>query len=238
MTNQKTLKHKVSYAIDKAVITFKPANVNSGIIFYNSNIGEYIKIDYAKLTKTNNEIFFNHEILLANYNMIIAALYICGINNILIQIENSSGAQIALQKLIFILSAAGQTTQSPPLKKISITKAESIQSGKTSVKIRPYKGRKVTIISNNTEQEILYEFDSNVHVLQKDFSHINHYSNFSRKDEQMQFKALNMLGDLYASGITNAHLQATKDDTNNYFQLIKSIVSKQTVQKDLLTHVI
>lgn len=152
MNPQKTINSKIScsdiglHSGKKVTMTLHPAKENTGIIFRRTDIDKeksLITAKYSNVCQTNlgTVIKNEHEITVSTIEHFMAAIWGCGIDNLIIDIDASEVPIMdgSSASFVFLIECAGITEQNEPKKYIEILKEIKIEDGDKFVKISPAK---------------------------------------------------------------------------------------------------
>lgn len=138
---------------DQAQVTFKPAPQNSGIIFVRSditNVDNHIKATYDSVwdTSLSTSISNNANVKVSTIEHLMAALWGCGIDNLIVEID---GPEIPImdgssQPFVFMMHCAGQKWLQAKKKKIKILKEISVSHQGSQIIASPLDKSKESII--------------------------------------------------------------------------------------------
>ncbi|GBD99019.1 UDP-3-O-[3-hydroxymyristoyl] N-acetylglucosamine deacetylase [bacterium BMS3Abin07] len=151
MFYQKTIANEISFegvglhTGKLCSVTLRPADINTGIIFFRTDRGKMIKLSPFAVVDTSfaTTIGYNGS-RIKTIEHLMAVLSAFEIDNLYIDVNgpeipalDGSAAQIAE-----VLSKAGASIQSAPRKVIKITKPLRVVDGKANITVLPYNGRK------------------------------------------------------------------------------------------------
>jgi UDP-3-O-[3-hydroxymyristoyl] N-acetylglucosamine deacetylase len=178
MTLQKTINSEIScsgigiHCGDKVKMTLKPAKENSGIIFIRSDVApEKSKViaDYKNVVETNLGTTIANEFgtKISTIEHFLAAVWGCGIDNLIIEIDNQEVPIMdgSSEPFVFLLECAGIVTLEAPRKSIEIMKTFRIEDGDKFIEASPAKDFSVDLaIEFNhdqiKQQKFFYHTDS------------------------------------------------------------------------------
>ena len=158
---QKTLKTRVSFegiglhSGKIARVSLIPANANSGIVFKRTDIKDnnIIKANYKNISSTNlcTVLKNNNSSCISTVEHLVAAFYITGIDNILIEVDN---AEIPImdgssKDFIEIINSAGIKEQSKKRKYVKVIKEIEINEG----------NKHINLTSESSSLKVDYELD-------------------------------------------------------------------------------
>jgi UDP-3-O-[3-hydroxymyristoyl] N-acetylglucosamine deacetylase len=138
-------------------VTFKPSKEDSGIVFIRTDIktNNVIKADYSNVFETTlaTTLANEHGVKIATVEHLMAALYSCKIDNIIIEID---GPEVPImdgssRPFIFMLECAGIQLLTKKKKHIKILKELVVEHNDTFIRVSP---------SNNLKIETSIEFDT------------------------------------------------------------------------------
>ena len=147
---QKTLKYEIScvgiglHSGQKVSMRFKPADVNTGIVFHRTDEagnGAVIPAhhDYVVDTRLCTCVGNKEGVRVSTIEHLMAAIHAKGLNNLIIEID---GAEVPIMDgsaapFIFLFECAGIKVQRAPLKAIRVLKKVSVIDGDKEVSLEP-----------------------------------------------------------------------------------------------------
>ena len=156
---QKTINSKIScsgvgiHSGKEVKMTLKPAQPNSGITFKRTDVEEkksIVKADYKNVSETNlgTTIENEHGIKISTIEHFLAAIWGCGVDNLLIEIDNQEVPIMdgSSEPFVFLLECSGIATQEEPRKIIEIMKKFRIEDGDKFIEIEPAKEFSVDLV--------------------------------------------------------------------------------------------
>jgi UDP-3-O-[3-hydroxymyristoyl] N-acetylglucosamine deacetylase len=133
-----------------AHVTFKPAQEDVGIVFIRTDVKEgknIIYADFNHVTETTLATTISNEynVKVATIEHLMAALYSCNINNIIIEID---GPEIPImdgssRPFVFMLECAGIRTLPKTRKRIKILREIIVEHNDTFVRVEPHDSLKI-----------------------------------------------------------------------------------------------
>ena len=149
-SSQRTINSEVScsgiglHSGAEVTINLLPAAVNSGIVFKRIDIKEgdnVIKADYKNVTDTKlgTTISNEHGHKVSTIEHLMAAIWGCGIDNLIIEI-NAAEVPImdgSSEPFVFLIECAGANIQEAPRHVIEIMKKIKIQEGDKAIEVEP-----------------------------------------------------------------------------------------------------
>ena len=172
---QKTLKNKVSFkgiglhSGKVAKVTLHPASENSGIVFKRTDLKENntIKANYQNVSSTNLCTVLKNEnnVSISTVEHLVAAFYITGIDNVLIEIDNSEIPIMdgSSKDFIEIINYSGIKEQSKKRKYLKIKKEIRINDG----------NKHINLTSDSNSLKVDYELDYENKLIQNQKNIIN-----------------------------------------------------------------
>lgn len=164
---QKTINSKIScsgvgiHSGKEVKMTLFPAEANSGIIFKRTDLEEkksIVEADYKKVSETNLGTTIENEFgtKISTIEHFLAAIWGCGIDNLLIEIDNQEVPIMdgSSEPFVFLLECAGIKTQDQARKIIEITKKVKISDGDKYVEVEPDKDFSVDLVIDFNHPQI------------------------------------------------------------------------------------
>jgi len=160
---QKTINSPIScsgigiHSGDKVKMKLLPAKENNGIIFKRTDIEEkksIVKANYINVTETNLGTTITNEYgtKIATIEHLMAAIWGCGIDNLIIEIDNQEIPIMdgSSEPFVFLIECSGISIQKEARKSIFITKKITVEDGDKFVTIEP---------SSNFSVDLTIEFN-------------------------------------------------------------------------------
>lgn len=155
---QNTIERKVScigiglHSGQEVKLALNPAPVDTGIVFKRTDITGFdniIKADYRNVTKTNlgTTISNDEGTMVATVEHLMAALWGCGVDNIIIEVN---AAEIPImdgssEPFVFLIDCAGIKPQEKNRKIVKVLKQVEVRDGDKFVRIEPANDFSVTL---------------------------------------------------------------------------------------------
>ncbi len=178
---QRTVKHSIScfgigvHSGNPASITLHPSPPNSGIVFVRTDIlsrNNQIVANYSAVSKTRLGTTIQNEdkVEVATIEHLMAALWGCGIDNVMIEID---GDEIPImdgssEPFIFMIECAGTVEQSAHRQYIKILKELVIKDGEAKTVVTP---------SDKFDVDIAIQFDNKA-IASQHYSFSDHDNSF------------------------------------------------------------
>ncbi len=128
----------------KTQLTLKPAPANTGILFIRSDItavSNVLQAHYSTVTDTmlSTTISNDAKVKISTIEHLMAALYGCGINNIIVEID---GPEVPImdgssKPFVFLIECAGTTILNAPSKNLRILRDISVTHKDTEIIVTP-----------------------------------------------------------------------------------------------------
>lgn len=147
---QKTINSKIScnsvglHSGANVTMTFLPAPENHGIVFRRIDIknkNQDIKADYRNVTQTNLGTVITNEdgVNVSTVEHVMAAIWGCGIDNLLIEVDAPEVPIMdgSSEPFIFLIECAGIENQEAPRKYIQVLKKTRIEDGDKFIEVEP-----------------------------------------------------------------------------------------------------
>jgi UDP-3-O-[3-hydroxymyristoyl] N-acetylglucosamine deacetylase len=136
----------------KTQLTLKPAPANTGILFIRSDItavSNVLQAHYSTVTETmlSTTISNDAKVKISTIEHLMAALYGCGINNIIVEID---GPEVPImdgssKAFVFLIECAGTTTLNAPRKTLRILRDISVTHKDAEIHITPALGFSIEV---------------------------------------------------------------------------------------------
>lgn len=176
--NQHTLSHPVTVSgiglhSGKMVrMTLHPADVNTGIVFFRNDVAAgsgTVPALYDRVvdTQLGTTLANDHGVTVSTVEHLMAALWGCGIDNVVIEL-NAPEVPImdgSSEPFIALIESAGTEDQGAPRKMVEVVRPVTIRAGESVITIEPYNGYAldVEIAFNHAtiaRQHGVYDFNS------------------------------------------------------------------------------
>lgn len=149
-TSQRTINSKIScnsvglHSGSNVTMTFLPAPCNHGIIFHRTDLSgdqRIIKADYRNVIQTNLGTVIANEAgtRISTIEHVMAAIWSCGIDNLLIEIDAAEAPIMdgSSEPFIFLIECAGIETQEETRRYIEIMKKFRTEDGDKFIEVEP-----------------------------------------------------------------------------------------------------
>ncbi len=149
-TSQKTINSEIScsgvgiHSGNKVIMTLKPSKPNSGIIFKRTDVESkksIVSADFQNVTNTQLGTTIENEfgVKISTIEHLMAAIWGCAIDNLLIEIDNQEVPVMdgSSEPFVFLLECAGIQNQEEPRKLIEIIKKFKIEDEDKYIEIEP-----------------------------------------------------------------------------------------------------
>ena len=202
--NQKTLKQSVEFtgiglhSGEKAKMILEPANVNTGIIFKRTDLSEnneivanFKNVSSAKLcTKIENEF----GVTVSTIEHLMAAFYICGIDNLIVNID---GPEVPImdgsaKDFVEKINITGSKTLGAKRKFIKINKKVELKLSDKSISIEPSNDSFKVIFTLSYDNPLIKTQTSSVNFKDKNLEGIVSARTFCLHEDIEKIKSLGL----------------------------------------------
>lgn len=165
--SQKTINSSVScsgvgiHSGKNVMMKLVPAPINSGIIFKRTDVESAkssVKADYKNVVETNLGTTIANEfgIKISTIEHLMAAIWGCGIDNLIVEIDNQEIPIMdgSSEPFVFLIECAGTVAQEAERKIIEITKKVRIEDGDKFIEIEPAKDFSVDLLIDFNHPQI------------------------------------------------------------------------------------
>ncbi len=180
--SQKTINSKINcsgvglHSGIKVSISLLPAPCNSGIVFHRTDVENgIVKADYRNVvdTKLGTTITNEFGVKISTIEHLMAAIWGCGIDNLIIEINNAEVPIMdgSSEPFIFLIECAGINIQEEPRRIVEIMKKVRVEEGDKFVEIEPSKDFSIDLhidFNNKHIQEHKFDYHSNFNSFKND----------------------------------------------------------------------
>ncbi|UNU73874.1 UDP-3-O-acyl-N-acetylglucosamine deacetylase [Moraxella nasovis] len=149
MTYQRTIARTITatgiglHSGKKVALTLMPAQIDSGIVFERSDLGERLAVSPSQVQDTlMSSNLTKGDVRIGTIEHLMSAIAAFGIDNLLIQVDAPEVPIMdgSAAPFLFLLDEAGVVEQNAPKKFIKITKKIRIEEGDKWAQLAPYDG--------------------------------------------------------------------------------------------------